>query len=525
MESPAWSGVTELAKDFVKTLLTWDQNKRPTAGQALEHFWIETQARRATTAELRQNAVAALTNLESFDAHSKLRVATCTFIASQLMDKQEKERIDDAFRAMGEYLDSAVFPYLWWGDETHQLCRNIKLGNRHAECLPAFALDLNSQLNVVLETITDLNNDGTLDKWEVQQGYSKFFGREISDEEVDHIFKHVDADGTGELEYSEFLFGALDKQNLLSAENLKKAFSIFDQDGSGDISLLELKELLREALTFDDSVDEKALNNMISQVDLDGDGRISYEEFVTMALGAPPDKLASSPPSPDVSEEKGLEGGNQMRPLSGTESSDSHPLSTIEEASETSHNLPAMISRASQSQANARSRRDPPMLRHGREDPPSDIVLPPKVRDPSGGMRLAASFGRDRLKAIPSEESPAIDPTEVSFRDASVQERPRQKPSVVRTPRLASRASKIDEACEGFDRVQEKIARLRMLISAKEESNRRKQEAQKSSTVIGQRLPQKRRPNVETLDSAFTKLAQIQSKMRALQALVKSNQI
>jgi Ca2+-binding EF-hand superfamily protein len=47
----------------------------------------------------------------------------------------------------------------------------------------------------------------------------------------------VDADGTGELAYSEFLFGALDTQNLLSSENLKKAFSIFDSDGSGDIAL------------------------------------------------------------------------------------------------------------------------------------------------------------------------------------------------------------------------------------------------------------------------------------------------
>ena len=47
----------------------------------------------------------------------------------------------------------------------------------------------------------------------------------------------MDADRTGELEYSEFLFGALDKQNLLSSENLKKAFSIFDSDGNGDITL------------------------------------------------------------------------------------------------------------------------------------------------------------------------------------------------------------------------------------------------------------------------------------------------
>jgi Ca2+-binding EF-hand superfamily protein len=75
----------------------------------------------------------------------------------------------------------------------------------------------------------DLNNDGTLDRSEVKYGYEHCFGRELSDEEIDTIFKHVDADGTGELEYSEFLFGAMDTQNLLSSENLKKAFSIFDK--------------------------------------------------------------------------------------------------------------------------------------------------------------------------------------------------------------------------------------------------------------------------------------------------------
>ena len=74
------------------------------------------------------------------------------------------------------------------------------------------------------------------------------------------------------------MFGALDKQNLLSAENLKKAFSIFDVDGDGHLTLGELKKVLSEALTHDDTVDDKALTKMIAQVDLDGDGKVSYQE-------------------------------------------------------------------------------------------------------------------------------------------------------------------------------------------------------------------------------------------------------
>lgn len=53
----------------------------------------------------------------------------------------------------------------------------------------------------------DLDNNGTLDKEEVKLGYSQFFGRDLSDDEVDAIFKNVDTMGNGVLGYSEFVFG------------------------------------------------------------------------------------------------------------------------------------------------------------------------------------------------------------------------------------------------------------------------------------------------------------------------------
>ena len=129
---PIWKSLTNEAQDFVKLLLTWDEGSRPTAGEALDHPWLKNG--KNTSILLRQTTMEALNNLESFDAQSKLRVATCTFIASQLMDKGEKEKIDDVFRAI------------------------------------------------------DLNNDGTLSRHEVKQGYNTYFGRELTDEEIDAIF-------------------------------------------------------------------------------------------------------------------------------------------------------------------------------------------------------------------------------------------------------------------------------------------------------------------------------------------------
>ena len=37
----AWNSVSENAKDFIRKLLTYEQDKRPTAEMALQHDWIK----------------------------------------------------------------------------------------------------------------------------------------------------------------------------------------------------------------------------------------------------------------------------------------------------------------------------------------------------------------------------------------------------------------------------------------------------------------------------------------------------
>ena len=64
-------------------------------------------------------------------------------------------------------------------------------------------------------------------------------------------------------------------------EELIEAFKVFDRDGNGLISSIELRHVmtqLGEKLT-DDEVEE-----MIKEADNDGDGYINYEEFVKMMM-------------------------------------------------------------------------------------------------------------------------------------------------------------------------------------------------------------------------------------------------
>lgn len=66
----------------------------------------------------------------------------------------------------------------------------------------------------------DTNGDGKLDKAEIKAGYSEFFGKSISDEEVDEMFAKVDVDDSGAIDYSEFVVASMNEKNLLSNNKL-----------------------------------------------------------------------------------------------------------------------------------------------------------------------------------------------------------------------------------------------------------------------------------------------------------------
>ena len=79
------------------------------------------------------------------------------------------------------------------------------------------------------------------------------------------------------IDYSEFLTAAVSKQRLLSNENLKKAFQIFDSDGNGNITVDELKSIFENNGT---KKEEQLWVDIMNEVDTNRDGVINFEEFV-----------------------------------------------------------------------------------------------------------------------------------------------------------------------------------------------------------------------------------------------------
>ena len=113
-----------------------------------------------------EKAEHALQNLKEFRAGTRLQQATYAFIASQCINKKEKEEIDKMFRIM------------------------------------------------------DKDGDGKLNKKEVQEGYKEYFGKELSAQDVDSMFLKVDTDGSGEIDYSEFVIASMSEKDVLSNHKL-----------------------------------------------------------------------------------------------------------------------------------------------------------------------------------------------------------------------------------------------------------------------------------------------------------------
>lgn len=86
----------------------------------------------------------------------------------------------------------------------------------------------------------------------------------------------VDMDMNGYVDYQEFITAASNKVALLNKENLVSAFKTFDRDGSGMISIEELKQVFD---TMGNKKDAELWIQIMREVDKNGDNQISFDEF------------------------------------------------------------------------------------------------------------------------------------------------------------------------------------------------------------------------------------------------------
>lgn len=105
-------------------------------------------------------------------------------------------------------------------------------------------------------------------------GYEEFYG-DFAKVEVDRIFKLVDVDNSGEIDFSEFVTATVNRGELLQIDKLKAAFEMYDKDNSGSISTDEIKSVLGVGK----DISEEVWQQIVKEVDANGDGEVSFEEF------------------------------------------------------------------------------------------------------------------------------------------------------------------------------------------------------------------------------------------------------
>ncbi|CAG9322022.1 unnamed protein product [Blepharisma stoltei] len=223
MESDPWPRISSEAKNFISRLLC-PNDERLSASQAIQHPWITQRAYRTLpSSDIIQEV---LLKLNNFHSSNKLRDAVYTFITTQCISVQDTKLLREVFRNL------------------------------------------------------DRDGDGKISRHELLQTYTKTVGAEQAAIDVDRVMKEVDTDNNGYINYSEFLKATLDIRKVMSTENLKAAFRMFDKDGNGSISADELRKVLEGGA----SSSEQVWNDIIDQVDQNGDGEIDLQEFEDIVL-------------------------------------------------------------------------------------------------------------------------------------------------------------------------------------------------------------------------------------------------
>jgi len=111
-------------------------------------------------------------------------------------------------------------------------------------------------------------------------------GQTFEEDDLQLLIDEVDADGSGQLEFEEFLVLCsrflVEEDAEAIQEELREAFRLYDKEGNGYIKTADLREIMR---ALDDKLTEDELDEMITEIDTDGSGTVDFDEFMEMMTG------------------------------------------------------------------------------------------------------------------------------------------------------------------------------------------------------------------------------------------------
>jgi Ca2+-binding EF-hand superfamily protein len=217
-----WKEISSEAKQFISHLLSYDEDKRWDASQALRSSWL-TKMRRPHEQTPDKHTINSVTNAlihSGNDGNFKKLAMQVIAYNSSVTDIQDLRRIFHQF---------------------------------------------------------DADNTGTIDFKEFRHALQKCNYR---DEDIKKIFDGIDVNQTGVIDYTEFIAATLETRGVIEDEMIRVAFDKLDQNNSGYISKGDLCMILSEKCTAKDC--DTMVDELMKDVDTDGDGQISYDEFLVL---------------------------------------------------------------------------------------------------------------------------------------------------------------------------------------------------------------------------------------------------
>merc|ERR1712166_1663725 len=105
----------------------------------------------------------------------------------------------------------------------------------------------------------------------------KSLGFDVKHAVVYNMVSDLDADGSGEIEFGEFLevmCAKLSDKN--TKEEIDRVFKLFDKDRNGT---LEADDLSRVCKELGEDMTEEDIREVITRMDVDGDGAVGLDDF------------------------------------------------------------------------------------------------------------------------------------------------------------------------------------------------------------------------------------------------------
>eukprot|EP00439_Symbiodinium_sp_Y106_P000090 s2157_g1.t1 len=232
----AFQGVSRAAKDLIKKLLQKSPEQRLSAKEAMRDPWLTSSAS-LPTASL---SSAVMENLRRYSAEHRFKKAA-------LHDDGSLSALRQVFTELDQDPLGAAAPAA-----THFVAFSYAL-LMVPESRPQ-ALGQDGDGIITFNELKEGLSESQEDLWDLQ-----------------HLARAVDADGSGEIDYTEFLAAAMERKAVVQESALWAAFRVFDKNDDGRISLKEIQEVLGTK-EVNRTVSKEQIKKILAEVDTNGDG-------------------------------------------------------------------------------------------------------------------------------------------------------------------------------------------------------------------------------------------------------------